>query len=288
MAMANHLLTRAGSPAPHVVWRGDVEAGSPLPYFREMRVVRRHLVTPHMQRLTLTGTNLARFATNGLHVRLHIPRRGSLPAPWPVMGEDGRPDWPDGMPKPFSRAYTIRRIDVEAGEVDIDFVLHDGDNMPGADFARSAVTGDVVGMTGPGGGNVGKVGWYLLAGDETALPAIARILESLPASARAVVRIEVGGEEERQNLVSPAQTDIAWLLRGDRAAGTTSLLPDAVHDVIWPDDPVSVFAWAGCEHAAARRLRAFFRENRGLTREQHLCAAYWRRGVSADKPRERD
>jgi len=282
LAMAGHLLARAGAPAPRLVWRGHGEAGSPLPYFREMRVAARASITPHVMRLTLTGADLGRFALNGLHVKLLIPQPGSRPGAWPVMGEDGRPFWPTGALKPVARAYTIRRIDVASGEVDIDFVQHDGADMPGANFARTASIGEAVGMTGPGGGSVGAADWYLLAGDETALPAIARILETLPATARVVARIEVANAAECQPLASAAQVDMQWLMRGDQAAGTTTLLPDALREVEWPAEPTSVFAWVGCEHAAARLIRSYLREERGLARAQHLCAAYWRRGMPAD------
>jgi NADPH-dependent ferric siderophore reductase len=280
LALAERLLAFAGPSGPRIVWRGHDGAGRALPYFREMRVIRRSLVTPHMQRLTLTGPDIGRFAVNGLHVRLLIPRTASSPMPWPVMGEDGRPSRPADAPRPFARAYTIRRIDVDAGEIDIDFVLHEGTHTPGANFARAAQIGDAVGMTGPGGGNVAEADWYLLAGDETALPAIARILENLPPTACAIVKIEIAEDEERQPLLSAARLDVHWLTRRGRAAGTTKLLADAVREIDWPGDHDRQFAWVACEHRAFQEIRTYLRDTRGLQRHQHLCAAYWRRGFS--------
>lgn len=194
LSMAEHLLTIAGDENPSIVWSGDGAAGQPLPYFREMHVVRSFDVTPHMRRVTLSGENLARFATDGLHVRLLFPKDRSFEPTWPVTGEDGRPRWPDGDARPDVRAYTIRRIDVTAGEVDIDFVMHEGACMAGARFASEVLPGDLVGMTGPGGGSTAEADWYLLAGDETALPAISRIVEMLPATAHAVSATPAGGE----------------------------------------------------------------------------------------------
>lgn len=71
-----------------------------------------------------------------------------------------------------TRYYTIRRIDAAAGWLEIDFVLHEAPGLAG-DFARLARPGDICGMSGPCGLGVKPAGHYLLAGDETALPAIA-------------------------------------------------------------------------------------------------------------------
>lgn len=286
LALAEHLLNFAHEERPQIVWQGDGTAGSPLPYFREMRVVRTAQVTPRMRRITLAGDDLQRFASGGLHMRLLFPKRREAPPVWPTTGADGRPCWPEAADRPEARVYTIRAIDAAKGEIDVDFVLHDGDDMPGARLAAEARPGDVVGMTGPGGGSVGEADWYLLAGDETALPAIARILEELPSEAKAVVRIEVADAAERQDLRSAADLDLQWLYRDGAPAGTTDALVRAVRAVALPADGRSIFAWAGCEHAAFRSIRKYLRDECGLSRSEHLAVAYWRRGVSGDAARK--
>ncbi len=288
LALAEHLLNFAGGEQPEIVWHGDGAAGSPLPYFREMRVVSTRNVTPRMRRITLTGADLQRFAAGGLHVRLLFPKRRDVPPVWPTTGADGRPCWPDAAERPDVRIYTIRSIDVARGEIDIDFVLHEGKAMPGACFAAEARAGDVVGMTGPGGGGIGRADWYLLAGDETALPAIGRILEELPDTARAVVRIEVANAAECQDLPCAAPVDLQWLYRNGSPAGTTDALAQAVREVALPSDGRSLFVWAGCEHAAFRSIRGYLRESCGLSRNEHLAVAYWRRGFSGDAARKED
>lgn len=282
LSLAEHLLILAGDENPLIVWSGDGAAGHPLPYFREMRVVRSLDVTPHMRRITLAGEDLGRFATGGLHVRLLFPRDKSVEMAWPVTGEDGRPRWPAGDARPDVRIYTIRRIDVAAGLVDIDFVKHESASMPGARFASEARPGDLVGMTGPGGGSVAGADWYLLAGDETALPAISRIVETLPATAHAVVRIEVADAAEEQRLASPASLDIRWLHHNGAGPGTCDLLPNAVRTADFPDDDRRIFVWAGCEYRNFRTIREYLRRDRILSREEHLVVAYWRRGCAGD------
>ncbi len=283
MVLAEHILEFAGSDKPRIVWTGDGPSSGPLPYFRALRVVGLRDVTPRMRRIILAGEDLSRFTEGGLHVRLLFPPAGIEPA-WPTMGEDGRPVWPTGEAKLAARIYTLRRIDAAKGEVEIDFVLHEGGDYPGAGFAAKARPGDIVGMTGPGGGATPTADWCLLAGDETALPAIGRMLEELPASAEAVVRIEVADAAEEQALVSAARLDLQWLHRGEAEAGATTRLEDAVRAVPLPDDGRRVFAWGAAEHKAIRSIRKALRGERGLTRDQHMAAAYWRRGFNGDSP----
>lgn len=285
LSVAEHLLNLAKPEAPKISWQGDNATGQPLPYFREMRVVGTRFVTPRMKRITLAGHDLARFAAGGMHIRLLFPKSQAVAPSWPVMGEDGRPLWPTGDSKPDIRVYTIRRIDVSNGEVDVDFVMHEGAAMPGADFGAAAKIGDVLGMTGPGGGGAKPADWYLLAGDETALPAISRILEELPETAQAVVRIEVQDEAEIQSLNSNASVDLQWLSRNGRDAGTIDLLTNAVRAVEFPMDGRRVFAWAGCEFTQFKAIRTYLRGERKLERDDHLVVAYWRKGIAGDEAR---
>ena len=287
-AIANQMLELAIEEKPRIVWAGDCAAGGQPPFFREMRFVNARNISPHMRRVTLQGERLARFARGGLHVHLLFPPKGVDRPQWPVTGEDGRPVWPEGEHKLVSRIYTIRNIDADAGKVEIDIVIHEGDATPGSDWGLNAREGDLVGMTGPGGGDVTEADWYLLAGDETALPAIGRILARLPSLATAVVRIEVDNPLEEQLLPSVANVDLVWLHRSGRKAGTTTLLQDAVKAVPFPIAGKRVFAWAGCEFAAFKAIRSHLRNERKLERERHLVVAYWRRGFDGDNARKQE
>lgn len=279
--IADQLVELTDGADLRIRWEGGAVVGAPPPYFRAMRVIEARQVTPRMRRLRLAGDDLARFAHGGLHMRLLLPARPGERPVWPVTGPDGRQAWPEGD-RPVARVYTIRRIDVAAGEVEVDFVLHEGDDMPGAFFAQNARAGDAVGMTGPGGADTPKADWILLAGDETALPAIARGLEEMPAGQRVRALVEIADDEERQTLRTKADLELTWLSRGGRPAGSTTLLQDAVAATGIPEDGRSVFVSAGCEHGAFRAIRKYWRGACGLSRDRHLAVAYWRMGKAGE------
>ena len=270
---------RPDEAAASIVWTGDGCEEATLPSLREARVVRVTDLTPHMRRITFAGADLARYDAFDMHLHLIIPPPGQPPQ-WPVPGVDGIPVWPQGEGAPALRTYTIRHIDVAAGELDIDFVMHP-DSGPGAAFAERARTGDVVGLLGPGGRSAGEADWTLLAGDETGLPAIGRILARLPETATGIAVIEVDGPADEQVLARPEGVALRWLHRNGAPAGSTTLLADAVRAIPIPRDR-SVFAWAATEFDAFKALRAHWRKTCGLTRDQHLAVAYWRRGVAED------
>lgn len=288
LSIAEHVLgfLDKDEARPRIVWQGDGVAGGLPPYFRAMEVISVSNVTPLMRRVRLKGKDLGRFAQHGLHIRLLFPPKDTTWPVWPVMGEDGRPVWPDGDDKLDVRVYTIRAIDVEAGWVDIDMVVHGEDcGAPGSGWALRAQPGDPVGMTGPGGGDAGEAKWYLLAGDETALPAIGRILERLPEGTKAVVRVEIDGPAEEQVLKSRADVDLQWLHRNGAEAGTTTVLQDAVRAVELPEGEEDIFVWAGCEFSAFRAIRSYMRKERDIPRQRQLIVAYWRRGLEGDNAR---
>lgn len=275
MSLAEHVFLLAEEEIRPFAWSGDDTGAGGIPFFREMTVRGARNITPLMRRVTLAGEDVAHFETGGLHVRVLIPPAGREPC-WPTAATDGRTLWPRGEDELTARVYTIRRIDQARGEVDIDVVLH-GDGSPGSRWASTAAPGERIGLMGPGGGEIAKAGRYVLAGDETALPAIARIAESLPAGARAVALIEVADAAEEQSFASAARIETRWLHRNGAAPGTTRLLETALRGLDWSDTG-DIHAFVGCEHAAARGIRNFLHKERAMAKSNSLIAAYWRRG----------
>jgi NADPH-dependent ferric siderophore reductase len=252
-----------GVPAPDATRPVDV-----------LTVVTVAQVTPSVRRVLLSGTREAAVAA-GPTISLLVPRVGD-PAPhWPAVARDGRIVWPGGSHGVSLRSYTARRQDPTRGEVEVDFVLH-GDG-PAAAWAAAASPGTAVAVAG--GGPLGErpAGWLLLAGDETALPAITRILAEAAPATRGMALVEVADADEEQPLAAPEGVEVRWLHRDGTPPGESSLLPDAVAALDRPavDD---VFAWVAAEAAAVRAVRADLRGRWGLGRAQHHAIGYWRRG----------
>ncbi|MGO4338088.1 DUF2218 domain-containing protein [Labrys sp. KB_33_2] len=266
----------AQAEKPELVWTGDGCDITVLPGLREMRVRQVTQVTPLIRRITLAGEDLQRFTRDGIHIRLLIPPAGLDKPEWPRPARNGRRIWPPEERRPTQRLYTIRRIDAAAGEVDVDFVLH-GDAGIASGWAARAKPGDIVGMLGPGGGEIDEADWYLIAGDETAIPAIARIFEAMPAEARGIALIEVADADEIQALVPPAGVELKWLLRDGCPAGESGLLAEAVIAVPLPSEG-RFQCWLGAEAETARRLRHHWREVLQLPKHAVSAVAYWHRG----------
>lgn len=281
MAVAGHIAEFLGTTRG-LRWNGDgAQAGKPV-FFREITVQSSTRISPHMQRVRFTGENLARFASGGLHMRLLLPPRGRKPV-WPSLGSDGLMVWPSGDDALTVRVYTIRAIDPGAGWLDVDFVLHEGDHTPAATFAANARPGEVIGLIGPGGGDASDRRNLLLLGDDTALPAIGRMLDNLAAESRADVFIEVDGPADTLPLAEGDNIRITWLYRHGREPGTANLLSQTLQGVDQASLADDVFVWAGCEFADFRELRRIVRKEWGLKKDRQLIVAYWRRGTSGEE-----
>lgn len=210
-------------------------------------------LTPRMRRVTLAGDALAGFAPwPGQDVVLHL-----------THGDAG-----------VRRRYTVRHFDPVSRRLDVDFVLH-GEG-PGASWAQRARVGDDIEIFGPRGKvAMSDAGWQLFAGDESALPGIAEMVEALPAGVAATLLIEVRDAAEEQSVEAAARADLRWLHRGDAAPGSAELLERAVRDVGFPTSDRHVFFFG--ESRVVRRLRDIARA-RGLRGDEISAKGYWNQG----------
>ena len=237
-------------------------------------------LTPKMVRVVVGGEALSGFVSASYddHVKLFFPHPGEEKPVLPTPSPNG-PVYPEGVVRSPSRDYTPRSFDVAANTLTLDFVLHDAG--PATAWAAQAKTGGFLGVGGPRGSFVipDDFDWYLFVGDETALPAIGRRLEELPATARALVVAEVAGKEEEQQFASRAAVEVRWLHRGTAATGTTSLLQDALAG--WSPPAGEGYAWVAAEAATAKALRQYLVGECALDKERVKAAAYWKRGAVA-------
>lgn len=262
-------------------WQGD-NPGAALPpdlHVLTVRTIRD--VTPCMRRITFEGDDLGSFdVPDQLHCRLLFPQKETDAPEWPRLGDNGRIIWPDAGTL-ASRIYTIRRIDPATGILEVDFFMHGGTG-PGVQWAASARRGNIAGILGPAAHGPKPAAWYLLAGDETGLPGIARILEDLPASAKGIALIETSDTGEKQAINGPSGIEIRWLYRNDAAPGSTRLLAEVARGVDPPAPYEDVFLWLGAEYETFRELRNYWRKELRIPAARMVTYSHWRRGMSED------
>lgn len=244
---------------------------------RQLQVSRVLELTPKMRRVTVAGAALQGFSSPSPddHVKLFFPLPGEERPRMPTFS--GEPmSLPEGTVLSPARDYTPRRYDAAAGELDIDFVLH-GDG-PAACWAAQAEPGQWLGVGGPRGSSIPPDDFdsYLLAGDETALPSIARRLEELPADARVLVICEVADAAEQQPLA--AQALVHWLHRGDAEPG--SLLEQALKTVVMPTG--DCYVWVAAESRRAQAIRDYLVDERGHPAAWLKATGYWKNETRGD------
>ncbi|MEO3976452.1 siderophore-interacting protein [Streptomyces sp. CAU 1734] len=250
---------------------------------RELTVLRVTDVTPGMRRVTLGGPQLHAFRNNGHdlpalrtdgfddHVKFFFAE-GDNPPVLPGQNVSSL-DWPEDA-RPIAKDYTPVRFDPEAGEIDFDFVRHEGGIA--SSWAERAEPGEVTWIAGPkmSHSHPEGVDWLLVIGDETALPAIGRWLAEMPAGTRARVFIEVGEDSHRQPLPTAADAEITWLSRAGAPAGTTTLLEDAVRGMEWL--PGTAFVWAAGEAGVLKGIRRHLSADRQVPRDHTHITGYWK------------
>jgi NADPH-dependent ferric siderophore reductase len=280
--LAEHLFYFAGDQPLRLNWSEPASAQTP-PNLYLATLSSAEMVTPAMRRLKFSCADVSPFIGGDMHVRLLVPPAGREPV-WPVLRADGRIGWPQGDDALLSRAYTIRAVDQARNEVWIDFFQHPDPSVatPGADFARDAQPGTLVGLMGPGSGRLPVADNVFLAGDESALPAIARIVEELPATTRISALVEVWDESEEQPFSSQGQLDLRWLHRRNYSPGTTfgALIKQAIATT-GPE----TFLWVACEKADIRAVRGAVKRDRSNLRNSYI-AWYWSKGMTGDDDAE--
>ncbi|MDK0523287.1 siderophore-interacting protein [Streptomyces sp. ML-6] len=264
---------------------------------RELVVARIVDVTAGMRRVTLTGDQLGTFTSaDGTKwppftspgfdddIRLLFPYPGESEPVLPLV-EDGRVTFAEGR-RPIARAYTVRRYDPRGRELDVDIVLH-SDGVA-SNWARAVAPGDRMHIAGPAKTQEIPIGAdrLLIAGDDTAIPAIARLLEELPADTRGRVFIDVEHTSHAQELCGPAGVDVTWLPRNPSAPSHPGGLLEAIRTMDWAKE--EWFAWLAGEQSAVQEIRRHLVRDRHMPKSAIDFTGYWKRepadGVHSHQP----
>lgn len=226
-------------------------------------------LTPRMVRVTFTGEELAQFGWNGPAAHIKLIFAGAA----------------DEGARPTMRTYTPRRFDAGARELEVEFVIH-GEG-PASAWAAQATAGQSLTVAGPGRSYTvdPAADWYLLAGDDTAIPAICTILEALPASVKATALLEVvDGAEEHALGTRTANTEIRWLRRGPDPRHAGQELEAAVRRIELPAGEGRIYV--ACESDAMRRIRRHLLAERQFPRDRLVTRGYWRLGETDHPDRD--
>ena len=223
---------------------------------RRLTVARVEKLAPGMRRVVLRGKELAGFASPGFddHVKLFFFNAGTTEM----------------------RDFTPRRFDAAAGELWIDFFLHEAG--PAAVWAACAVTGQTLEVGGPKRSAVVSpdgIVEHVLIGDECALPAIARRLEELPDGSVARVFVEVEDARAWREFSLPAGHEVVWVSRGDAGTGAAQALIAALDAAVFM--PSRRYFWVAMESQAARAVRRHLHVERGIDKVWIKAAGYWQR-----------
>lgn len=240
---------------------------------REMTVTAWRDITPRMRRVTLAGP-MDGFTSPGpgdhLKVFFPDPATGVLNAPRIVDGMLQRP-----AGDVIARDYTP--LVNAAGQLELDFVIH-GDDGPASAWASRVTEGAPIVVAGPRGSHLPPqhASRYVLGGDESALPAIARWLQLLPADADVTVLAEVQDADDEAYLAELGSPHaVTYLHRGAAEPGTTTLLADATRALGHRD----AFYWFGGESNSLVPVRRYLRRELGLDQSAVDCSGYWKRGT---------
>ncbi|MBM7069733.1 siderophore-interacting protein [Actibacterium sp. 188UL27-1] len=215
-------------------------------------------------RMRLASDGLGSFTDDAIHFRLVLPPAHVDTVDWPYVSENGTTVWPKGERALHRPVYTTRFIDHAVGVMDCDVFLHDGGRTTA--WAQSAAVGDRVAFIGPGGGGIPKVKAINMYGDETAFPAIARILETLPSNTVGDVVISASGGALRDyHFDAPDGMRLTTIMQGHDLA-QLALSGLTAH----PDR----FLWFAAEKSLVQPVRDAVK-SANITKQQTYIAAYW-------------
>ncbi|WP_348767980.1 siderophore-interacting protein [uncultured Salinisphaera sp.] len=238
-------------------------------------------LSPSLLRVELAGEDgvLSGFAGDhaGAHIKIFLPGPGETAPALPELTPDG-PRWPQS--RPVTRTYSVRYFDASRQRLYVDFVLH-GDDGPASAWALRARVGDTIGVAGPGGPSpmLAPAQRVLLAGDITALPAIAALLESLPAHVSGHAIVQLPADADRPELDYAASVTIDWL-RAPHVDHADTPMVQALKALAPPSEPVA--AWVAGENASVLAMRAHLRDVWGLARQQIYAVPYWKARASEE------
>ncbi len=259
------------------------------PLFLNARVCNITDTTPHLRRISLTHPSLKDVGelNPGAHVKIIVPHEKGKEAIIPDYVNSSN-DRRNDRNQSVKRTYTIRKLDMVSGIMDIEFVLH-GDNGPASAWATNVSINDYLGL---GIKQSRKIinwsDWYMFVGDESAIPAIAAILESLPEGTPGSAFIVVNSSLGIFQINTKSSVKIYWLSREEEPSVNYRQLLKGLEDLEVPDAlHYSRYAFIAGEHDMVNTVKKHVSQQLGFEREELHATIYWTRGLTEDQGRRR-
>lgn len=247
----------------------------------EATVIGRRQISPDLVRLSM---NSPAFVGKELQFTDHYIKLLFVPEEadysWPFDIAQIRAEQPRNK-LPITRTYTLINLDSETGDFDVDFVNH-GDSGLAGPWARVAEVGDKLGFLGPGGawGPAAEYEHFVLAGDESAAPAISAGLKHLPEGTTATAYIEIEAEDRKFELPTREGVEIHWVLRDGATYGTE--LSHAVREAGIPEGKKTSWFIHGVAEMI-KELRRFLFVESEVPKKNVSISGYWRIGMTEDQ-----
>ena len=247
----------------------------------EATVIGRRQVSPDLVRLSL---NSPAFVGKDLEFTDHYIKLLFVPESadysWPFDMEQIREELPRDK-HPITRTYTLINLDSQTGDFDVDFVTH-GDSGLAGPWGRDVEVGAKIGFFGPGGawGPAAEYDHFVLAGDESAAPAIGAGLEKLPEGATATAYIEIEAEDRKFEFPAPEGVEVNWVIRNGATHGTE--LSRVVREAGVPEGKKTSWFVHGVAEMIKEMRRFLFVESE-IPKEDVSISGYWRIGMTEDQ-----
>lgn len=245
---------------------------------RRVEVLHKELLSPDLMRLVLTG-DLQDYPQPppAAHFKLLLPKAGQVSPQLPDLSS-GKPRWAEPEAKPWVRTYTVRHFNRDTHQLTVDLVLHE--HGPASDWAREAVTGSQLAISAPGGPEpmLPAAEHYWLVGDLSALPAIAALLETLPADAKGNVWLLTVEDPAPLLARVPDAMDVHWI---QQQTGSSGQLLAHLQQTGWFAE-LDTTVWVAGEHHDVVAIRKWLRRDCDLDKSRLYAVPYWKKDADEE------
>ncbi|MFY0620895.1 MAG: siderophore-interacting protein [Pelagimonas sp.] len=257
----SHLSHLVPDIAKTIRWSDSLVEGARPANFQFATVVSSSVLCADFLRLELAVDALETYSDASIHFRFVLPQCDD--PEWPSLKANGSIHWPSGDKVLHRPVYTVRYLDKKAGRITVDVYRHDGGRI--MEWTKAAQPGDSIGLLGPAGGGVPESKDLILCGDETAFPAIARILQALPEDGTAQVFLHASSGASDYPLPKHAGVSLTWVGAGD---DLVALVQDAFQQN--PDR----FFWFAADAVRVTKIRAYAAAQ-DIPKEARYLATFW-------------